>query len=67
MKRILPLAAMEKLLKKAGAPRVSDSAKKALAEILEDYSMALSEKAIKIAYHAKRKTIKDGDIKLALK
>lgn len=67
MKRILPLAAMEKLLKKAGAPRVSDSAKKALAEILEDYSMELSEKAIKIAYHAKRKTIKDGDIKLALK
>lgn len=67
MKRILPLAAMEKLLKKAGAPRVSDDAKKALAEILEDYAVVLSDKAIKIAYHSKRKTIKAGDIKLAQK
>lgn len=67
MKRILPLAAMEKLLKKAGAPRVSDDAKKALAEILEDYAAVLSDKAIKIAYHSKRKTIKAGDIKLAQK
>ncbi|MBS3154956.1 histone family protein [Candidatus Woesearchaeota archaeon] len=67
MKRILPLAAMEKLLKKAGAPRVSDSAKKALSEILENYSAEISEKAIRIAYHAKRKTIKAEDIKLAQK
>ncbi|MDD5651470.1 MAG: NFYB/HAP3 family transcription factor subunit [Candidatus Nanoarchaeia archaeon] len=67
MKRILSLAAMEKLLKKAGAPRVSDDAKKALAEILEDYSAEISEKAIKIAHHTKRKTIKADDIKLAQK
>lgn len=67
MKRILSLAAMEKLLKKSGASRVSDDAKKALAEILEDYSAALAEKAIKIAHHTKRKTIKADDIKLAQK
>ncbi|MDD5133117.1 MAG: NFYB/HAP3 family transcription factor subunit [Candidatus Nanoarchaeia archaeon] len=67
MKGILPLAAMEKLLKKAGAPRVSDDAKRALAEILEDYADQISDKAIKIAQHSKRKTVKAGDVKLAVK
>ncbi len=67
MKRILSLTAMEKLLKKFGAPRVSDESKKALAEILEDYAEVICDKAIKIANHAKRKTVKAGDIKLAVK
>ena len=32
--KILPLAAMEKLLKKCGAPRVSEDAKEAMKEVL---------------------------------
>ena len=65
--KILPLAAMEKLLKKAGAKRVSDSAKIALKDILEDHAEEIALKAIKFAAHAGRKTIKTEDIKLASK
>ena len=65
--KILALAAMEKLLKKEGAKRVSNSAKIALKETLEDYAENISVNAIKFAAHAGRKTIKSEDIKLAIK
>ncbi len=65
--KILPLAAMEKLLKKCGAPRVSEEAKETLKEILESYAYELGQKAVRIAQHSGRKTIKSGDLKLALK
>ena len=64
---ILPLAAMEKLLKKAGAPRVSEDAKEALREVLEEVAQELGEKAIKFAQHSGRKTVKSSDVKLASK
>ncbi|HLC58481.1 MAG TPA: histone family protein [Candidatus Nanoarchaeia archaeon] len=66
-KKILPLAAMEKLLKKSGAPRVSEDAKEVLRELLEEYAEQLGEKSIKIALHSGRKTVKGSDIKLSLK
>ena len=62
---ILPLAAMEKLMKKAGAPRVSEEAKDALREVLEDIAADISSKALTFASHSGRKTIKRADIKLA--
>ena len=62
---ILPLAPMERLLKKAGAPRVGEDAKLALAEILEDFAQRLGQKAAALAVHAGRKTVKAEDIKLA--
>lgn len=65
--KIIPLAAMEKLLKKAGAPRVSEDAKSAMKEVLEDYGERLGQKAIRIAGHAGRKTVKEVDIKLAMR
>jgi histone H3/H4 len=64
---ILPLAAMEKLLKKAGAPRVSEDAKEALREALEDHAAGVGTKAIQLAQHSGRKTVKAIDIKLAVK
>lgn len=64
---ILPLAAMEKLLKKAGAPRVSQDAKVALQEVLEESAMSLGQKAATFASHSGRKTIKASDVKLAAK
>ena len=61
----LSLAAMEKLMKKAGADRVSEDAKVTLKDVLEDHAIRLSEKAWQIAKHSGRKTIKSGDIKIA--
>jgi len=63
--KILPLAAMEKILKKHGAKRVSDTAKVELKNVLEDHAEQIALKAIKFAAHAGRKTIKADDIKLA--
>lgn len=65
--RLIPLAAMEKIMKQAGAERVSDKAKEALKAAIEDIANDISQRAIKLAHHAGRKTIKDGDIKLAAK
>lgn len=67
MKHSLSLAGMEKLLRKAGALRVSDKAKEAFREVLEEIGEDLSKNAIKFAKHSKRKTIKAEDIKLAHK
>ena len=67
MVKILPLAAMGRIMKQVGANRVSDSAKKALAEVLQEFGINLSEKAWKFAQHAGRTTIKSEDIILAKK
>lgn len=65
--RLIPLAAMEQMLKKAGAERVSDKAKAALKEVLEDYAQIVAAKAVKLSMHAGRKTVKASDVKLAAK
>ena len=64
-KSILPLAAMGKLLKKAGAGRVGDDACEALKDVLEEYAHKLGEKAWTYAQHSGRKTVKASDVKLA--
>jgi len=66
-KKLLPLAAMEKILKQAGAERVSEKAKAALKAVLEEKADEIAAKSVKFANHAGRKTIKAGDIKLASK
>lgn len=64
---ILPAAAMEKLLRKAGAERVSEDAKHKLREVLEEYSETLGSRAVRMANHAGRKTVKASDVKEATK
>ncbi len=66
-KKILPAAAMEKLLKKAGAARVSADAKAKMQEMLEEIAEEIGEKAVRLAKHAHRKTVKASDIKEATK
>lgn len=63
----LPKAAVERLIRKAGAKRVSDSAVEALVELLEDVADDVSSQALKMAHHANRKTVTGEDIKIASK
>ena len=67
MKHSPSLSGMEKLLKKAGALRVSDKAKEAFRDVLEEIGEEIGKKSIKFSEHSKRKTIKAEDIKLAHK
>ena len=66
-KRLLPLAAMEKILKQAGAERVSDKAKVVLKQIVEEITEKIAVNSVRLASHAGRKTVKEGDVKLASK
>ncbi len=66
-KKLLPIAAMGKIMKDSGAKRVSLPAKKALKEELETITLEIAEKAVKYANHAGRRTVKASDIKLAAK
>jgi histone H3/H4 len=66
-RRLLPLAAMEKILKKIGAERVADSAKVTLKDVVEEKAMEIAQNAVRLATHAGRKTVKAEDIKLAAK
>jgi histone H3/H4 len=66
-KRLIPLAAMEKLLKHSGAERVSEKSKAALKAVVEEIAEEIAIDAVKLAMHAGRKTVKAGDVKLAAK
>jgi histone H3/H4 len=63
----LPLASVDKLIRKAGAYRVSKDAAEELASYLEDIATEVAEEAITLTEHAGRKTVKSEDVKLAKK
>ena len=62
----LPIAPVKRLIKNAGAARISDDAAAALAEAMEEYAEDVSLQAVKLAKHAGRKTVTADDIKLVI-
>lgn len=58
-------ARVEKLIRQAGAQRVSADAIEKMNEILTDFGRNISKYAVEIARHSGRKTVKENDVKLA--
>ena len=61
----LPKQPFERILKKAGAKRVSQEALEEFAQVTEEKLMKIASEAAAMAKHAGRKTITDEDVRLA--
>jgi len=61
---MLPLAAVERIARKAGVKRISAKAIKELERIADQIGLELALEAAQVARYAKRKTILNKDIKL---
>ena len=67
MVKEFPLLPLDRIVRKAGAERVSYATLKTLRDILLEISDKLAVDAIAAARHAGRVTIKKEDIKIALR
>ena len=64
-KRQLPLAPLERILKRNGAKRVAEDGAKEFSSILYEYALDLATESVILSEHAERKTILESDVKLA--
>jgi histone H3/H4 len=61
----IKVAPMHKLIKRAGADRVSEESAIALGKALEEIGVKVAKEALDYAKHAGRKTVKAKDIEIA--
>jgi histone H3/H4 len=61
----IKVAPMHKLIKRAGADRVSEESAIALGKALEELGLKVAREALDYAKHAGRKTVKARDIEIA--
>ncbi|PIU76047.1 histone [Candidatus Pacearchaeota archaeon CG06_land_8_20_14_3_00_35_12] len=60
-------SSIKKIMKKAGALRISENAVKKLKALTEDYALIIARKAVKNAQYSGRKSVKAEDIEEAIK
>ena len=63
----IPKASVARILMKAGAKRVSQDAVDTLTDVLTDIGIKISAGAAEISKHSGRKTVHEGDVRLAAK
>lgn len=64
---MVPKAPVGRILMKAGARRISADAVDAFTEVIQEIAEKIGTQAVRIAKHSGRKTVQEGDIKLAAK
>lgn len=62
----LPIAPVGRIIKRAGAQRISKDAKKTLTKILEDKGLEIASDAVWLAKHSGRKTVMKRDVESAI-
>lgn len=63
----LPDAPVDRIIRKAGAKRVSEGAVEELRDAIQELGEEISQDAVEMAQHANRNTVKKEDIELATK
>ncbi len=61
----LPNAPIERIIRKAGAERVSEGAVEELKDAVEEVGEEIARDAIEMAEHAGRKTVKASDVTMS--
>ena len=64
---VIPRAPLARVLFSAGAKRVAKPATDAFVEVLTKFAEDIASKAVQISKHSGRKTVQEGDVKLASK
>jgi len=64
---IIPKAPAARILMNMGAKRVSADAVEAFVDVITNIAEEIGEQSVRIAKHSGRKTVQEGDVRLASK